>query len=1027
MPETEAVGKDYLTELSVLYEISSTPTSQISFEELGRLLLDKATRLLGTPVAVLYSRVGDDRPLELWAAEGMPVEEIRGVSTENRVITQMLTEGQPVLLDGRDAVQALGVLPANYPAHWGLCLPIRARDAVAGVLCTFRLTDSPFTRTEVALFKVLADRTRAALEMLQLFAEAEQRQRVLEQEIAERKRAEKALQRERGKAQQYLRVANVIIVALDAEGKITLVNRKACEVLGYEEDELVGKDWFTICLPARIRDEVRTIFKQLMAGEIELVEHFENPVLTRSGEERLISWHNTLLTDEAGRITGTLSSGEDITERKRTEQALRESEERFRKQFEEALDAIFVADAETGILVDCNRAACELVGREKSELVGEHQRVLHPPETIEGEFSRTFREHLQEKAGQVLETQIVTREGEIRDVAIKASLFEIGGRRVLQGIFRDITERKRAEERLARRAAQLALLNDIGRQIAALTDLNTVLERAARLVQENFGYHHVGLFTVDHEKGRLVMRARAGKFVHLFPLEHWLELGQGMVGWVGAQGKTLLANDVDAEPRYVNLYPDIIPTKSELSVPIRVGQEIVGVLDVQSDQRNAFSENDVRVLETLADQIAVAIENARLYERVRKVGESEHSLRERLGALHEVSIELSKAPTFDDLCRQAVELGRSRLGFDRLGIWFLDQDRQFLVGSFGTDEKGQLRDERGSRLPVAIQEASMTILTSRASLVFEPDEPLRDGAGTIVGRGWLAIAAIRDAEKVIGYISADNLLRSLPVDEHQLEILKLYGITLGHLCTRKRAEEALAQKAQELARSNADLQHFAYIASHDLQEPLRMVTSYLQLLERRYKEQFDTDAREFIAYAVDGVTRMQGLINALLSYSRVGTRGKPFAPTDCAVILERALTNLKVAIEESNAVVTHDPLPTVMADDVQLTQVFQNLIGNAVKFRGKRTPQVHVGAQRGKGEWIFSVRDNGIGIDPQHFERIFMIFQRLHTQDEYPGAGIGLAVCKKIVERHGGRIWVESLPGQGSTFYFTIPDRGGTS
>jgi len=839
-----------------------------------------------------------------------------------------------------------------------------------------------------------------------------------------RRQAEEALQRGRDIAQKYLHIVGAIIVALDANGKITLVNRKACETLGYAEHELVGQDWFDTCLPQRIRGEARAVFEQMITGAGGSVEYFENPILTRSGEERLISWHNTVLTDEAGRITGTLSSGEDVTGRRQAEEALRKAEERFRKQFEEALDAIFVADAETGILIDCNRAACELVGREKSELVGQHQRILHPPQEIEGEFSKAFREH-QKRPEHLLETQVVTKEGEVRDVAIKANLFEIGGQKVLQGIFRDVTERKRAEERLAQRAAQLALLADIGRQIAALTDLNAVLERAARLVQERFGYHHAALFTLDRETGELVMRARSGKFAHLFPLDHRLKLGQGMVGWVGEHGETLLANDVDTEPRYVNKYPDLVPTKAELSVPIRVGQEIVGVLDVQSDQRNAFSENDVLVLETLADQIAVAIENARLYEKVRKVGESERSLRERLGALHEVSIELSKAPTFDDLCRRAVELGRSRLGFDRLGIWFLDQDRQLLVGSFGTDEKGQVRDERESRLPVAIQGASTAILTNRASLVFEPDEPLRDGMGAIVGRGWLAIAAMRDAEKVIGYISADNLLRGLPADEHQLEILKLYGITLGHLCTRKRAEEALAQKAQELARSNADLQHFAYIASHDLQEPLRMVSSYLQLLERRYKEQLDTDAREFIAYAVDGATRMQALINALLSYSRVGTRGKPFEPTDCSMILERALDNLKVAIEESNAVVTHDPLPTVMADDVQLTQVFQNLIGNAVKFHGERPPQVHIGARRGKGEWIFSVRDNGIGIDPQHFERIFMIFQRLHSQDEYPGAGIGLAVCKKIVERHGGRIWVESQPGEGSTFYFTIPDRGG--
>lgn len=240
---------------------------------------------------------------------------------------------------------------------------------------------------------------------------------------------------------------------------------------------------------------------------------------------------------------------------------------------------------------------------------------------------------------------------------------------------------------------------------------------------------------------------------------------------------------------------------------------------------------------------------------------------------------------------------------------------------------------------------------------------------------------------------------------------------------RDYAETQLAHKAEELARSNAELEQFAYVASHDLQEPLRMVSSFTQLLARRYKGRLDQDADEFIGFAVDGAARMHKLINDLLDYSRVGNRGKPFEPTDCEALLHRTLSNLHVAIEENEARITHDPLPTVVVDESQIIQLFQNLIGNALKFHGSTPPHIHLAARQNGHEYIFSVADNGIGIDPQYHERVFVIFQRLHGREKYPGTGIGLAICKKIVERHGGRIWLESEPGQGSIFFFSIPKR----
>jgi len=228
---------------------------------------------------------------------------------------------------------------------------------------------------------------------------------------------------------------------------------------------------------------------------------------------------------------------------------------------------------------------------------------------------------------------------------------------------------------------------------------------------------------------------------------------------------------------------------------------------------------------------------------------------------------------------------------------------------------------------------------------------------------------------------------------------------------------------RELERSNRDLEQFAYVASHDLQEPLRMISSFTQLLEQRYKGKLDKSADEFTKFAVDGANRMQRMINDLLSYSRLSTRGKSFEPVNSEEILARVHTNLLPLIEENQALLTHESLPEITADASQMLHLFQNLIGNAIKFRGKEPPRIHVFSESRKEEWMFGVRDNGIGIAKEYFDRIFVIFQRLHGREEYPGTGIGLAICKKIVERHGGRIWVESEPGEGSTFFFTIPKR----
>jgi len=259
-----------------------------------------------------------------------------------------------------------------------------------------------------------------------------------------------------------------------------------------------------------------------------------------------------------------------------------------------------------------------------------------------------------------------------------------------------------------------------------------------------------------------------------------------------------------------------------------------------------------------------------------------------------------------------------------------------------------------------------------------------------------------------------------PVLDSQGNLLSCCALVYN-ITDRKEAEQQMLQLTEDLKRSNEELEQFAYVASHDLQEPLRAVTSYTQLLAQRYQGNLDAKADKYINYIVDGATRMQQLINDLLAYSRLETRAQEFEIAGCNAAVQQSLCNLQIAIAEKKAVITCESMPTVMADEFQLVQLFQNLIGNSIKFCGPDVPRIQIAAIIQDDEWLFSVRDNGIGIDPEYADRIFIIFGRLHSRREYSGTGIGLAICKRIVERHGGRIWVESQLGEGATFYFTIP------
>ncbi len=408
-----------------------------------------------------------------------------------------------------------------------------------------------------------------------------------------------------------------------------------------------------------------------------------------------------------------------------------------------------------------------------------------------------------------------------------------------------------------------------------------------------------------------------------------------------------------------------------------------------------------------------------LRRRLRQLAEE----KSRLQLMADLMARLHTAPGLDDTVHSMLGLVAETIGGSNLAVYYRVDEALFRVDALGGKE----------RLTEVDDPLVERVFATGALVEQEGDFGHTRMLAPAFTRAATWVFPLVVGDEVVGVLRIADLLLPSRELRPQLQVFLNYAALilkneiLGHtrlaveVAERRRTEADLRQALADVARSNAELEQFAYVASHDLQEPLRMVTSYLQLLQRRYGDRLDVDAREFIGFAVDGACRMRQLILDLLTFSRVGTRAEPPARVACAEVLDEVLTILAPAVAEAGARVDLGPLPEVWADRGQLVQLFQNLVGNALKFRAEAPPVVRVSARRDGAEWVFSVADNGIGIEAEHQERIFQMFQRLHGADRYSGTGIGLALVKKIAERHGGKLWVESAPGQGATFSFTLP------
>ena len=636
--------------------------------------------------------------------------------------------------------------------------------------------------------------------------------------------------------------------------------------------------------------------------------------------------------DWAGRPVRVVSA-RDFTGSKRAEERLRQSEESYRRLVEHSPDAMLVHRKGTTIFV--NGACVELFGASSAdEILGkQHIDFVHPDdrENVKQRMQK-FSSDLESVRRN--ETKFLRLDGAETYAEVVARSVIYQGDVAIQLMFRDISQRKQAEEKLRQSEENLAAaqaMAHVGNW--SWNIIGDVVSWSAEMYR---------IYGVSPERFELNVTAVASS-IHPDDTGRYEKCIVDMLAGKPVDGFEYRVVRPDGSERVVQMLGGAVGRDVQ-GAPVRISGVVLDITE-----RKRAEEKFSKAFNATPDPIIIATASEGRYIDV-----NESFLRVTGYRREEV------------VGRTSSEIGF----FERL------EDRDRLM---------EMLEKKGS-----VRNFEITFLT-------------------------------KSGERHTGLDSAEII----DVDGQKCILAIFKDITEQKILEkqRERAENALARRARELARSNAELEQFAYVASHDLQEPLRMVASYTQLLSNRYKDRLDDDARDFIAYAVDGATRMQTLITDLLNYSRVGTRGKPFQPVNCEGILERVLGSLKLAISESGTTVSHDPLPSVMGDDMQLGQLFQNLLANAIKFHGEGPPQIHISAERSGNAWTFSIRDNGIGIAPEHAERIFLIFQRLHSRNDYPGTGIGLAVCKKIVERHGGRIWVNSQPETGATFLFTIPDR----
>ena len=840
----------------------------------------------------------------------------------------------------------------------------------------------------------------------------------------------------------------------DEKGSIFWYNDRWFEYTGSTLQEMSGWGWRKALHPDHVQRVVDKITHCFQMGQ-DWKDTF--PLRGKDGTHRLFLSNAVPIRNPQGKVLRWFGTNTDISESK-------ESGAKYRGLLEAAPDAMVVVN-QSGEIVLLNVQAEKQFGYHRNELVGQPVKNIIPrgfAERLVADGTRSAAEALAQQIGTGIELIARRKNGSEFPIEIMLSPLESAEGILVTAAIRDISVRKEAEKHLAlmegryrglleaapdamvvvNPGGKIVLLNVQAEKQFGYRRDELVGQQVKNIIPEGFAERLIadGLRSVEDALAQqigtgieLIARRKNGSE---FPIEIMLSPLESAEGILVTAAIRDISVRKEAEKHLALMeerYRGLLEAAPDAMVVVNPRGDIV-LLNVQAEKQFGYRRDELvgqkvkniipegfaeRLVadglrsaeDALAQQIGTGIE---LIAR-RKNG-TEFPIEIMLSPLDSAEGILVTAAIRDISVRKEAEEHLARMEGRYRGLLKAAPDAMVVVNQAGDivllnvqaeKQFGYHRDELvGQRMKNIIPAGFAERLIADALRSAE------DALAQQIGTGIELTARRKDGSE----FPIEIMLSPLESAEGILVTAAIRDITM-----RKVAEAHLLYKVEELNRSNEELGQFAYIASHDLQEPLRMVASYTQLLARRYKGKLDSDADEFITFAVDGANRMQRLIQDLLAYSRVGTKGKELLQTSSEDALERSLLNLRAAIADSGALVTHDPLPSVLADEMQLVQLFQNLVGNAIKYQRAGTPKIHISASKNGGtKWTFSVRDNGLGIDPQYFERIFVMFQRLHKREEFAGTGIGLAICKKIVERHGGTISVESQPGQGSNFLFAL-------